>query len=261
MGTGSIQKRIMTIIGFAMALCVVFSLFVSFVSLRQTHLISSVSRLTVIGAAIREEIEAYIGVGIPLAQISEIQAVIERQYAQQRGIDRIDVFGDNAKRLFSSERASIGEEVPHSWFDEQGQIHVEQWTEFDDDGMVVILPIANTFDQLVGGIALRVTYASSFEDLRLPALIVGVAVGFSGLAWAMGWLVVMLILDRDRRYYKLCTHVFTSLRQKEQITDDPGMVSTVVSAVKETTDHLVEADRAIDHVDENIDEKMLGGGT
>lgn len=140
------------------------------VVLHSVQMAQSAERMRVVAHRIATTIEQRVDLGLTLSLIDETQREIERERASSVGIARIDVFGERGTRLFSTERISIGEPVPAGWLAADGTLLATRWSQQDEDAVVVGVPVVNSFNRAVGGVALVVAGAGLDDAVSLDRL-------------------------------------------------------------------------------------------
>ncbi|MBS7538324.1 hypothetical protein [Ancylobacter lacus] len=147
-------------------------------------------RTTYLLGVLRNAAETNISYGIPLDQVTSLQALIEREKISDPSILAIDLFYPEGQSLFSTDRGALGEPVPQSWV--EALAHPAPWR-LDERGEVVFgTTIENDLGTAAGGIAITVSdtprAARAFAqrlDLVGLALLVGIGSALLG-AIAMG---------------------------------------------------------------------------
>ncbi len=140
------------------------------VVLHSVQIAQSAERMRVVAHRIATTVEQRVDLGLTLSLIDETQREIERERAASPGIARIDVFGERGTRLFSTERISIGEPVPVDWLAADGTLRASHWSRQDEDAVVVGVPVVNSFNRAVGGVALVVAGAGLDDAISLDRL-------------------------------------------------------------------------------------------
>lgn len=114
-------------------------------------------RTTYLLGVLRNAAETNISYGMPLEQVTSLQALIEREKIADPSILAIDVFYPEGQSLFSTDRGALGEPVPQSWV--EALSHPAPWR-LDERGEVVFgTTIENDLGTAAGGIAITVSDA------------------------------------------------------------------------------------------------------
>lgn len=156
---------------------------------QRNHLALAADRLNIIANDLRRDIEARVQLDMPLLFLQEVQAAIERQRAQSQGIASISMFGQDRTILLATDRSAIGSRVPPDWLAGSGTLPDTTWTQIRDEGVLVGVPISNSFNRTVGGLVLTVSRQSAeIGGLGLYAAITGVALAGLVIALTIGWI-------------------------------------------------------------------------
>ncbi|TDT89397.1 hypothetical protein [Azorhizobium] len=143
--------------------------------------------------SLRAATEANLSIGLALDQISSLQARIERENAADAAIIAIDIFNAqersvSRKSIYSTDRGSIGENVPWAWTERLANNTI--WSVPGHGETVYITRFDNDLG-LAGGIA--ITVSDSARDVRNERLL-------QDLAWhtgliALGTIAVGIVLS------------------------------------------------------------------
>lgn len=156
---------------------------------QRNHLALAADRLNIIANDLRRDIEARVQLDMPLLFLQEVQAAIERQRAQSQGVASISMFGQDRTILLATDRSAIGHRVPPDWLTGDGTLPDATWTLIRDEGVLVGVPISNSFNRTVGGLVLTVSRQSSdIGGLGLYVAITAVAIGGLIAALVIGWI-------------------------------------------------------------------------
>jgi hypothetical protein len=139
-------------------------------------------------------IERNLGLGLPLAELQQVEPLLERTAGRAPEILAVDVFNPVGVTLFSTDRGAVGEPVPREWLaaiaEEQG---IARWRSRDRETTTLGVPLLNDFGRTEGFIALILTGSALAVPLsRLPELLLAAAPVLAGatlLAAVAGWLI------------------------------------------------------------------------
>jgi len=156
---------------------------------QRNHLALAADRLNIIANDLRRDIEARVQLDMPLLFLQEVQAAIERQRAQSQGVTSISMFGQDRTILLATDRSAIGQRVPPDWLASDGTLPDMTWTLIRDEGVLVGVPISNSFNRTVGGLVLTVSRQSADSGgLGFYAAITGVGLAGLAISLIIGWI-------------------------------------------------------------------------
>lgn len=117
------------------------------------------ARLTFGLFSLRSSIESSLDLGLQLADLAQIQDLIEREEASSAVIQAIDISDGTGVSVLSTERGVIGDTVPDSWRRAQAERQGPFWRATDRGETVLGAPIETDFGQVAAQIALIVPTA------------------------------------------------------------------------------------------------------
>jgi hypothetical protein len=94
--------------------------------------------------------------------LRNVQDLLDREKSRDTNILSIEAFDQNGSVVFSTDRTFIGDLIANRWLAAWKQADKELWYVQEEDALVVGGPLVNSFDAVIGGIALR--YSRSFLD-------------------------------------------------------------------------------------------------
>jgi len=206
------------------------------------------SRLSVIVLDVQQTVESSLSLGLPLNALVNAQEMLDRERLQDDGILSILIHDRQGRRLFDSETARVGQEIPQGWPVVQSVAPSSEgeqtWVLREADAFTVGAPLRNNLGEVVGGIALRYDrsrYDAAFETIfdklaayTLAMLAAGAVVTYLG--------VMVLFRPMRRRLRQL----ETALRGTGTGVDGSGADSGLL------TDHVAPLHRAIAEADGEI---------
>jgi hypothetical protein len=161
----------------------------------QTLVRQAERRAAVVLTDIVRDVEARLNLGLRLAELRDVQDLLERERAKDDRILTVEVFDAAGRSLFSTDRTLIGNQVPEQWrrLAQQGG---PLWLTTDFEAAVIGVPIRNSFERVVGSAVLR--YARSafaatetaLQERIVATAGIAAAVAAAVLA-ALAWLAVM----------------------------------------------------------------------
>lgn len=120
--------------------------------------------------AIKRNVEDRLALGLPLRSLRPVQEAIERQKVEDQHILGIEIYDTKGEILFDTDRGAIGTPVPPGWVRAAAAGGAGPFSDSDDDGRLVGLPLANNLGQVEGGVVLRYP-AGYFEERFRPLLL------------------------------------------------------------------------------------------
>jgi hypothetical protein len=146
------------------------------------------NRLTVISTTMGESIESAIDLGLGLGEMRTAEEVIARAKRNNPGIASIHIFDTNGQILYSTQKEMAGTNVPPYVLQAVEQSDDQAWWLDRDNYFINGFSVLNSFDQIIGGIAL--TYPKDAYNTKVAALTHALArksilifVGFALLAF------------------------------------------------------------------------------
>lgn len=148
------------------------------------------SRLAVLATSIRDAVKGGTDLGLALKDMHGVQGVIERTRALDPDISGITVFDRQGRVLFDTDPARIGTTRPDTVAWAAASEAGAAWYLAEGARGVAGQPLLNSFDAVLGGIALDHSRAALFDSLERTALTLARAA--AGLLAAIGGAVVLL---------------------------------------------------------------------
>jgi hypothetical protein len=120
------------------------------------------SRFGAVVFDLRESVEAGLDLGLGLDALRNVQDLLDREKSRDSNILSIEAFDQTGSVVFSTDRTFIGDLIANRWMSAWKGAGTELWFVQEEDALVVGGPLVNSFDAVVGGIALR--YSRVFLD-------------------------------------------------------------------------------------------------
>jgi len=128
------------------------------------------SRFGAVVSDLRQPIEAGLDLGLTLDALRNTQDLLDREKSRDSNILSIEIFERSGSVVFSTDRSFIGDLIGTRWLSEWRQADNGLWSLEEEDALVVGGPLVNSFDEVVGGIALRYSRNSMDQSIRQSAL-------------------------------------------------------------------------------------------
>ncbi|WP_448191830.1 hypothetical protein [Azospirillum sp. sgz301742] len=122
------------------------------------------SRLSVMVDEVRRKVEYGLTLGLDLAELADVQGLVERTAGLEEVLD-VQVVDEDAVVLFAAERAAVGHPSAITWTPGMAAAPGAIRQRVDGDRMILGATIRNSFGQTVGQVLLR----SSLTGLRARA--------------------------------------------------------------------------------------------
>lgn len=114
------------------------------------------SRMTFIVSDARNQIQTRMDLGLSLADLEGMDALLQRYVAEDPQILSIEVFNTEGTVLFTTDSSQVGDLVTEEWVQSwEDSVNEGIWQRLDRDASVVGVPLRNNLGQDVGSIALR----------------------------------------------------------------------------------------------------------
>jgi hypothetical protein len=208
------------IVGLALALIGMLNFF----RFEQTLRATTEARLAFIAKDLKANIQTGLDLGLDLSSMSNVQNIIAREAATDPRILGIDVFGDHAQVLFSTEEGAVESQIPEAWRAAIGSGGNAVWQASDHKQMVVGTRLTSNFGADVGGVALRYSRASFEEQLqRMLNLLVRLGIATWIVTALLSVVVSWLVFGSTaRRLARVRSAVESALAHPEGPAFQPG---------------------------------------
>ena len=128
------------------------------------------SRMEVMTGTVTDEAELGLTLGLPLADLADLQALVERQAAGDARVVTLAIFDDGGRILFSMPREAVGTPAPGPWRTAWRMAERNAgggpWTAAVDDRTLVGTVLHGPYGEVVGGVALGYASAGLAQELR-----------------------------------------------------------------------------------------------
>ena len=149
------------------------------------------SRIASVGSDVADAASRSAALGISLENMAALAELLKRQSGTDRLIAGIDVFGEDGQVLHSSEDARRGATVPYAWLAAMRRPGAREFFAREPGYFVAGAPIRNSFDVVLGGVAVR--YAREPHD-RSAALARRTFAEYGAIAFAVAALLCSAML-------------------------------------------------------------------
>lgn len=161
---GALALRAGLVIAATVGLAVMLTVLLSSLKFERKLLDVTTSRLTMVAEEVRRRAEYGLTLGLDLAELGDLQTVVERVVVGRREVDGVLITGDDRTVLFSSERGALGTKPDLPWagtsVGDAGSRHGVA-----GDRLVIGSPVRNSFGQVVGEVVLDASLAPMRRDL------------------------------------------------------------------------------------------------
>ena len=249
---GTIRVRFITVALVVSFFAVGMAAFLNYFKYKST--ISGIvkSRVLVIGRNIENSVQASLSVGMQFLELTNMNALLQRERAADRMVRGIDVFDHTGQIIYSTDRARVGERVPKEWIDSAQRSRTTEWAVEAPNEYVAGISLKNNFDLTVGFLGLR--YSADEVDraahvagreIMMAAIISFVAIA---LVAPLALIVVIRRFERDlRTLERAASHL-------EDRTDAPPLTGSAFdAAIGNLRTSLREANLALDDLRAKLD--------
>ncbi|GEM_PF-2516840 len=216
--TAQIVIAITAIVFLALAL----TSFLNYFKFERSFSIFLSSRFEAVLQDMKNSVETSLALGLPLNALRNTQPLIEREKNQDDQILSIEVFEFDGNVVFATDRSFVGDLISEQWLEtrklSQDQNH---WSLREDDALVIGVPLVNSLDIEVGGIALRFSrafYDQTLRDMMLDLLksaamillitVAGAAVGSS-----------LLLKNTSRSFSSMASALRSVLKERKSVLE------------------------------------------
>jgi hypothetical protein len=128
------------------------------------------ARMGVPVEAVREALQAALGLGLPLASASAVPELLAREKATDPAVQEIVVFDTEGRVQFSTAAGRVGQTAPAPWRQAAQRSSPSGWKWRDPDAAQAVAgaPLSNAFDLVQGQVAVH--YALHDEAAAVRAL-------------------------------------------------------------------------------------------
>ena len=205
-------------------------------------------RAAVVLSDIARNVEARLNLGLRLAELSEVQDLLERERAKDEHVLSLEIFDGSGRIVFSTDRGLIGDPVPAAWLRYSAASRT-LWTATDFEAQVIGAPIRNSFEMLVGAAVLR--YSSGAFSENDAALLRRVAVATVLATVAALALLVLLsrqMLGHERRRLRASVALLARTTPGREFVPGPAEPDDVAAACRQ----LLTIDRTLHQVSADV---------
>lgn len=217
--TTKITLTILFILGF----CVLLIGFLNYFNFDKTFSALIAERYTVVDKELRNSVEYGLRLGLSLAEIKNIQDIIEQTKRHYPSIDEIAVFNTHGKRIFDTRRDLTGKPVPAAWLPPTGQTQDGRVRQGHEGAhYFVSASLFNSFDAPAGSVV--VTYGRRVVQRADHAMLLYLG-GMGALTLLVIALLVFVAVYLVTRRLKMALgHIEGTLRADTQSRAPPAMM-------------------------------------
>lgn len=124
------------------------------------------SRMEVMTGTVTAEAELGLTLGLPLANLVDLQALVERQAADDSRVVALSIFDETGQTLFSTPKDAVGSVIPQSWRTAWQGAGTGHWIVVSGDRTVVGTILHGPDGEAVGGVALGYVNSSLHKKVR-----------------------------------------------------------------------------------------------
>ncbi len=182
-------------------------------------------RLVVTANSVEDSIQASLALGLQFADIGTLPGTLERERATDELIQGIDIFQNDGKLLYSTDRLRATRPVPAAWLAAAHKAGKQNWFAEDDTEAAAGIAVQNNFGQTIGYLAIRY----SGDRVRDAAYAVGRELALSTLGVfaaaavlsSLAVVAVMKRLSRDAAAAEAVLRSATVTRATSRAADGP----------------------------------------
>jgi sensor histidine kinase regulating citrate/malate metabolism len=154
-------------------------------------------RLVVTGAGIENSIRSSLALGLQFSDIGTLPETMDRERSTDELIRTIEVFDNDGRSLYSTDKLRAMRGVPQAWVNEAKDAEGDQWMVKAGLNSAVGVPIKNNFGQVIGHVALRFDEAQLNESsMSVARELVQITVGIFMAAGVLASLAVLAVMGR-----------------------------------------------------------------
>ena len=182
-------------------------------------------RLVVTGNSIENSIQSSLALGLQFADLGTLPGTMERERATDDLILSIEIFDDQGKTLYSTDRLRASRNVPQSWLSAAQQSRGRDWFVKNGNESAAGISIDNSFGLVLGYMALRYSDEQVSRSINAVAREIavttfGVFVVAAALA-SLGLMAVMHRISRDFAAVEAALQASDSSRMSDKVRRGP----------------------------------------
>jgi hypothetical protein len=138
-----------------------------------------------------------LALGLQFSDIGTLPETMDRERSTDELIRTIEVFDNDGKSLYSTDKLRAMRGVPQAWVNEAKDAEGDQWMVKAGLNSAVGVPIKNSFGQVIGHVALRFDEAQLNESsMSVARELVQITVGIFMAAGVLASLAVLAVMGR-----------------------------------------------------------------
>ena len=204
-------------------------------------------RISLIAEDVEQAVERGNSIGAELATSTTLQALLERQLKSDALVLLIEIFDENGKTLFSTDKTRIHQAVPSAWTSAAYRMKADQWSLAEDAAFVTGVVLKNSFDLTIGSVAIR--YSRSGQNRTVAAMggyIVGIGLSTALIAFVLCGLGFALLSLKMRGDAASTERMLDGAEiQPQPCTPVERAIGSLQSAAAAAKSDLAEIDRSL----------------
>lgn len=213
-------------------------------------------RLVVTGRAIENVVDVALDLGLQFSEIATLPATLERERSTDDLIKGIDVFDNEGKLVYSTDKARISSSIPETWANAVAAARGNDWMVEDEGSSAAGMVLKNSFGVTIAHLALRFSRKSLNDEnaevareLALNTLIVFV---LSSALAAFALIAVMRRLARD----------VAAAEAALDVPDTDGVpVPTLRGPFRQVTQRFIQTTRGASREIAELDARLTRGAS
>jgi hypothetical protein len=214
------------------------------------------SRNAFVAGTLKNRLELGLGLGLELESLNNIQDIINAAAAADPNIEAIQVFQTQGQVLFGAGPQGHNNLVPASWSRllTQGRPD-EAWSIRDSGALVTGVALTNSFEQIVGGLA--ISYSRQSFDATSRAMLGDIIVGcgkIMAIALLLAVASVLLVARSIGRSFQRAVSSLNRFRDEANSTaSEPLAKAGLELAVARFEDRMQAAHARIGRAEQQLD--------
>lgn len=207
---------LVVVLGFSVGMAALLNYFKFDSTLRKLEY----ARFSLVADDIGNNIELSLGLGLSFGEIGTLQELIERHSRSDTLILSIEVLDGAGRIRYSTRPNRAGQSAPDSWL---AMLRRPDWQLAEPDAFIAGRTVRNTFDVVVGGVAVRYDRGPSDAAVAMMGLrLIELAAAITAALVLLGGLMLSVMAKMAERAFAHATSSFSG--------DDTGVPNTALAA-------------------------------